>query len=153
YLSEKNIDKIAIEVIAIYEENKVKNNIDVDFFKKYNDLYGHQKGDSCLQAIAEVLSSSANRTSDFVARYGGEEFAIILPNTNRIDALNLSEKIHNKLKSTKLVHEDSSISDFVTLSMGLAVSDELKTCNPEKLINFADKALYVAKESGRNRTI
>lgn len=125
---------------------------DVDFFKKYNDLYGHQKGDFCLQKVAEVLSTCIKRPSDFVARYGGEEFAIILPNTNRSAALILCQNIHDKLKEYKLIHEASLVNDLITFSIGLAVSDELQACNPENLIKKADQALYKAKEEGRNRT-
>ncbi|MEN9898679.1 MAG: hypothetical protein RLZZ66_2328 [Pseudomonadota bacterium] len=126
--------------------------IDVDWFKKYNDHYGHQGGDDCLQQVANVLSNVAKRDSDFVARYGGEEFAIILPMTQAENALELSKNICLALSNLELPHV---LSDFghVTLSVGVAVGCPKQNTTPRNLLLNADKALYTAKENGRNRAV
>ena len=126
--------------------------IDVDWFKKYNDHYGHQGGDDCLRQVANVLSNVAKRDSDFVARYGGEEFAIILPMTQAENALELSKNICLALSNLELPH---ALSDFghVTLSVGVAVGCPKQNTTPHNLLVNADKALYTAKEKGRNRAV
>jgi diguanylate cyclase (GGDEF)-like protein len=126
--------------------------IDVDWFKKYNDHYGHQGGDDCLRQVANVLSNVAKRDSDFVARYGGEEFAIILPMTQAENALELSRNICLALSNLELPH---ALSDFghVTLSVGVAVGCPKQNTTPHNLLVNADKALYTAKEKGRNRAV
>ena len=126
--------------------------IDVDWFKKYNDHYGHQGGDDCLRQVANVLSNVAKRDSDFVARYGGEEFAIILPMTQAENALELSKNICLALSNLELPH---ALSDFghVTLSVGVAVGCPKQNSTPHNLLVNADKALYTAKEKGRNRAV
>jgi diguanylate cyclase (GGDEF)-like protein len=126
--------------------------IDVDWFKKYNDHYGHQGGDDCLRQVANVLSNVAKRDSDFVARYGGEEFAIILPMTQAENALELSKNICLALSNLELPH---ALSDFghVTLSVGVAVGCPKQNTTPHILLVNADKALYTAKEKGRNRAV
>ena len=126
--------------------------IDVDWFKKYNDHYGHQGGDDCLRQVANVLSNVAKRDSDFVARYGGEEFAIILPMTQAENALELSKNICLALSNLELPH---ALSDFghVTLSVGVAVGCPKQNTTPHNLLVNADKALYTAKENGRNRAV
>lgn len=126
---------------------------DVDFFKKYNDFYGHQEGDKCLIKVAKVLNDSIKRPSDFVSRYGGEEFAIILPDTNRAGAIKISDEIHNELKSSKIFHQDSDVSKYITISIGIVTSSEIENCDIEELIHTADIALYKAKELGRNQTV
>jgi diguanylate cyclase (GGDEF)-like protein len=126
--------------------------IDVDWFKKYNDHYGHQGGDDCLRQVANALSNVAKRDSDFVARYGGEEFAIILPMTQAENALELSKNICLALSNLELPH---ALSDFghVTLSVGVAVGCPKQNTTPHNLLVNADKALYTAKEKGRNRAV
>lgn len=126
--------------------------IDVDWFKKYNDHYGHQGGDDCLRHVADVLSNVAKRDSDFVARYGGEEFAVILPMTQAENALTLSKNICIALSNLQIPH---ALSDFghVTLSVGVAVSCPTQTSNPQTLLMNADKALYTAKAQGRNQAV
>jgi len=126
--------------------------IDVDWFKKYNDHYGHQGGDDCLRQVANVLSNAAKRDSDFVARYGGEEFAVILPMTQVENALELAKNICIALSDLALPH---ALSEFghVTLSVGVAVSCPKQNSTPENLLFKADKALYAAKEQGRNRAV
>ena len=126
--------------------------LDVDWFKKYNDHYGHQGGDDCLRQVANVLSNVAKRDSDFVARYGGEEFAIILPMTQAENALELAKNSCLALSNLELPH---ALSDFghVTLSVGVAVGCPKQNTTPHNLLINADKALYTAKEKGRNRAV
>jgi diguanylate cyclase (GGDEF)-like protein len=124
---------------------------DVDFFKLYNDNYGHQGGDDCLKSVARTLSETAKRGGDCVARYGGEEFAVILPATDRKGASDVAEKIRQAVESMAMEHKKSSVAPCVTLSLGVAtiIPSELEI--PEFLIKCADEALYTAKASGRNR--
>lgn len=126
--------------------------IDIDHFKKYNDALGHVDGDSCLRAVSDAIIKSIRRPADLVARYGGEEFAIILPNTDFQGAQAVAENIHTNLASTGIQHPDSEISCSVTVSIGVASG--IPTCGttPEHLLQAADRALYQAKLSGRNRT-
>lgn len=125
---------------------------DVDFFKLYNDTYGHLAGDICLQQVAEAIRATVNRSTDLVARYGGEEFAVILPNTNAEDAFYIAEQIRSKIKALQIPHVKSRIGEYVTLSLGVSTSVPSQQSSPEALIAAADKALYQAKEQGRDRT-
>ncbi|MEA5488720.1 MULTISPECIES: diguanylate cyclase domain-containing protein [Pseudanabaena] len=126
---------------------------DIDYFKLYNDLYGHQMGDACLTAIAQTVKQVLSRPADLVARYGGEEFVIILPNTDIQGALIVAEQIRIAITNLGIVHQSSSISDIVTISLGVASllpnsKQELAT-----LIKQADTALYRAKQQGRNQSV
>jgi two-component system, cell cycle response regulator len=125
--------------------------IDLDFFKKYNDHYGHQAGDDCLRKIALTMTNLVKRSTDLVARYGGEEFAIILPNTNSEGAIKIAEIIREKIQILQIRHEFSNISNYVTLSLGIATMIPTSEISPEKLINQADQSLYKAKSEGRDR--
>ncbi len=124
---------------------------DVDFFKKYNDYYGHQMGDLCLVQVAQALSDCVKRPTDSVSRYGGEEFAVILANTSLEGALKVAEKIRQTVEALKISHEKSEISDFVTLSCGVASMKPRLGLLLETLIKNADEALYLSKQRGRNR--
>ncbi|WP_421656321.1 diguanylate cyclase domain-containing protein [Leptothermofonsia sp. ETS-13] len=126
---------------------------DVDCFKAYNDTYGHQSGDDCLRTIARVLQAAAKRPADVVARYGGEEFAIILPNTPQEGAVQVAEEIRTGIKRLQMEHKGSSVSLFVTLSLGVATIVPQLTLIPDCLVAAADKALYRAKTEGRDRII
>ncbi|PPS46098.1 diguanylate cyclase [Chroococcidiopsis sp. TS-821] len=126
---------------------------DVDYFKKYNDCYGHQAGDFCLKQVAQIISSVLDRPGDLVARYGGEEFAVILPNTDSEGATKVAQKIQLQLRNAQLVHGDSAISDYVTMSLGIASTIPTPESNPDALIAKADKALYQAKMQGRDRFV
>ncbi len=126
--------------------------LDVDWFKKYNDHYGHQGGDECLKAIAKVLATSVCRTGDLVARYGGEEFAFIAPATEGAVALIMAQKICNALKVLALPHEISGFG-WVTASIGVAAIVPKEGLEPEVLVTAADQALYRAKEQGRNQAV
>lgn len=124
---------------------------DIDYFKRYNDTYGHLAGDSCLQQVAKALRDSVKRPSDLVARYGGEEFAIILLNTNLEGATHIAEIICTQIRSLKIPHRDSLIKPYVTLSVGVASTIPMPSLTPETLIMTADYALYQAKKNGRDR--
>jgi len=124
--------------------------MDVDFFKLYNDAYGHQKGDECLRAIAQAIAATLWRETDFCARYGGEEFAVVMPNTPLSGAMLIAERLRTAVEALHIVHTDFSAANKVTLSVGgiVAVGREYI---PERLIAAADAALYRAKRAGRNR--
>ncbi|AIE74362.1 MULTISPECIES: sensor domain-containing diguanylate cyclase [unclassified Synechocystis] len=125
---------------------------DVDYFKNYNDLYGHQVGDQCLQSIAKIVQSALKRPSDVLARYGGEEFILILPYTDQPGAYTVAERIHCYLAEAQISHADSPTSRYVTVSLGIGTTVPLLHYQPSDLIKIADQALYAAKASGRNQT-
>lgn len=126
---------------------------DVDFFKNYNDTYGHQAGDSCLQQIARAMSRVAKRPPDLVARYGGEEFAVILPRTNVRGAIHVAQMIRSEVRKSAIAHACSQVSEHVTLSLGVASTVPSRETNLEMLIAAADAALYEAKKQGRDRVV
>lgn len=126
---------------------------DIDFFKNYNDNYGHQDGDLCLQAVAQALTQATNRPADLVARYGGEEFAIVLPNTDKEGGMNVAIRATDIVRSLRLPHTHSKVAEYVTISCGVAtltpahLSQHLQVID---LLKASDRALYVAKAEGRN---
>jgi diguanylate cyclase (GGDEF)-like protein len=126
---------------------------DVDFFKRYNDSKGHQAGDECLQKVAQAMKHTVKRPADLVARYGGEEFAVILPNTPAEGALIVAQKIQKAIAALALIHPESSISQYITFSIGVSCTIPCPQFCPEALIAAADRALYQAKQLGRNRAV
>ena len=124
---------------------------DVDYFKKYNDFYGHQAGDYCLQQIAQALANSIRKPEAILARYGGEEFAIILPNTNAEIAINIATRIIQTVQQLNLPHAASEISEWITISLGITQVIPTQAISPDFLIYRADQALYQAKQQGRNQ--
>lgn len=124
--------------------------IDVDFFKDYNDYYGHPKGDECLRKIAEVICSTFNRSSDVVVRYGGEEFYVILPQTSEEGARVLAQEPVENVKASRMEHETSSIAAYVTISVGATSMTPDGKLTVEDLFATADRALYDAKSGGRD---
>jgi diguanylate cyclase (GGDEF)-like protein len=126
---------------------------DVDYFKLYNDTYGHLAGDLCLQKLAGVLRQTLKRSVDLVARYGGEEFAVILPNTNATGAVLIAETIREQVRGLQIAHAKSPVSQYVTLSLGVASQVPTPDGLPAQLIMAADEALYQAKAEGRDRVI
>lgn len=127
--------------------------IDIDFFKLYNDTYGHPAGDACLAKVAAILQSSIQRATDLVARYGGEEFAAILPNTSVAGAMQVVNTIQTKIRTAAIVHQKSSVSTYVTLSMGLVCIVPSPQWTPSQFISRTDEALYQAKMMGRNQAV
>ncbi|RMF26384.1 MAG: diguanylate cyclase [Cyanobacteria bacterium J083] len=126
---------------------------DVDYFKLYNDTYGHQAGDDCLTQIAQAIKAAVKRPGDLAVRYGGEEFAVILPNTNARGAFKVAEAIRNIVKQKAIPHVLSQISEYVTLSLGIASTVPDRDSFPDTIISSADQALYDAKKQGRDRLI
>ena len=125
--------------------------IDIDYFKPYNDYYGHQQGDDCLTQVAQTIVSTIKRPTDLAARYGGEEFVIILPHTPSKGALTVAKSVQKAIFDLKIPHHKSLISEYVTLSIGVATVTPSPKYSPEDLIEVADECLYRAKEKGRNR--
>lgn len=124
--------------------------IDVDFFKKYNDLYGHQQGDDCLRQVAGALSNALKRPGDLVARYGGEEFVCLLPNTELSGALFIAEKIRQDIAALRIEHLGSQVQPIVSISAGVCCKQTVAE-NVNQLIQQADTQLYAAKNNGRNQ--
>lgn len=127
--------------------------LDIDFFKAFNDRYGHQMGDQCLIQVAQALKGNLQRAADLVARYGGEEFAIILPASESEGATFVAEQLRAEIASMRIPHADSLIADHVTISLGVATVTPAVGAQPESLVRAADCALYEAKAQGRNRVI
>ncbi|MBT8339475.1 MAG: diguanylate cyclase [Desulfatitalea sp.] len=125
--------------------------IDIDYFKAFNDKYGHAVGDDCLKFVAMRLTTLVNRGGDLVARYGGEEFAVVLPETNADNANLMSERFRESIESLKIPHLTSPVADHVTLSAGSATIIPTSNENHLTLIRAADKMLYEAKSAGRNQ--
>lgn len=127
--------------------------IDIDYFKRYNDSNGHQMGDDCLIRVAQAIAKVPQRPTDLVARYGGEEFAVILSNTHREGALKIAAGIQTAIAALKIPHQCSDVSNYITLSMGIASLIPTSKQTPETIIAYADQALYTAKNQGRNQAI
>jgi diguanylate cyclase (GGDEF)-like protein/PAS domain S-box-containing protein len=125
--------------------------LDVDFFKQYNDRYGHGLGDECLKSVAKALEQAAVRPRDMAARVGGEEFAMILPETDAEAARKIADRCLRLIETLKIPHEASAISKHVTVSMGVATITPGAESNAKAFIEAADKLLYKAKQNGRNR--
>jgi len=125
--------------------------IDVDYFKKYNDVYGHDAGDDCLKTVATALSQCIIREGDFVARYGGEEFAVVLPNTDENGLRVIAEKMLEKIRECNIRHEKSDVANHVTISIGGTTGVVNHLQHGSDYIKAADKALYESKKGGRNR--
>lgn len=125
--------------------------IDIDFFKQYNDHYGHAAGDKCLQKVAKTLKHSLKRPADFVARYGGEEFVVILSEIDHQSALMMANKLNESIFQLELPHEASQVSEYLTISLGIATTIPQDDQRHESLLETADKYLYEAKSSGRNQ--
>ncbi len=125
--------------------------LDIDFFKLYNDHYGHQGGDICLKKVANGLKSAIHREADFLARYGGEEFSTVLPDTDLNGAVKVAEEMRQAIKDLKIEHAKSKVADTVSISIGVSAIVPLQGMESEILVAAADQALYKAKEEGRDR--
>jgi diguanylate cyclase (GGDEF)-like protein/PAS domain S-box-containing protein len=124
---------------------------DVDFFKLYNDRYGHLLGDVCLSSVAHAIDYCVKRPADLAARYGGEEFVVLLPNTNAQGAAFVAESIRLRVQSLMIEHAASPVHEYVTLSLGVASAVPEYDANPQTLLEASDRELYEAKRTGRNR--
>ena len=142
-------EKIASEVEAVKRSGKELSffMIDIDKFKEYNDIYGHELGDIALFRVANIIKNTLSRKTDFIARYGGEEFVVILPYTTVQDAKLLADKILKAMHSLNIEHSYSIFDKILTISIGISSTQ----MGVDNLLNYADKALYVAKKKGRNR--
>ena len=125
--------------------------IDIDYFKPYNDRYGHQAGDDCLKKVASLITSSIHRTLDLAVRYGGEEFAVLLPDTDMEGAIGIAEIIRAAVEGMQIEHSGSQNNNFVTISLGVASKIPGRMEKSDLFIEAADKAMYIAKKEGRNR--
>lgn len=125
--------------------------LDIDYFKSYNNTYGYQLGDNCLIQLAEALQQVVRRPNDLVARYGGEEFVVLLPDTDREEAIAVAENIQAEIKALNIPHSASEVSDRVTVSIGINTCIPCESQEPCILIKGADMALYRAKQQGRDR--
>jgi diguanylate cyclase (GGDEF)-like protein len=124
---------------------------DIDYFKRFNDTYGHQAGDECLVRVAQAMEETLNRPADLVARYGGEEFIALLVDTDSEGARMLAERMRARIEELKVENRDSSVGPLLTVSLGVATVIPNPTLRPEDLVDLADRALYAAKAGGRNR--
>jgi diguanylate cyclase (GGDEF)-like protein len=127
--------------------------MDIDHFKAYNDTYGHQEGDDCLKQVSNIISQTVNRQMDLVARYGGEEFCCILPATPHENAMAVADRIRGNIEGLQLPNRGSLVNDYVTISLGVVTTNPGTPTTPDEILAIADKNLYEAKESGRNKVI
>jgi diguanylate cyclase (GGDEF)-like protein len=127
--------------------------VDVDHFKLYNDLHGHQKGDDCLRAVAGAMAKNALRPADVSARYGGEEFAVLMPDTDHEVALKIGRRLRDSISRLRLTHGAPEAGALVTISIGVATQVPQENAHPEFLLARADQALYAAKHTGRDRVV
>ncbi len=127
--------------------------LDVDFFKQYNDTYGHIEGDNALKTVSKVLKDTLQRPSDYIFRLGGEEFGVLLTDTDESNSAKLARDICDAIRDKKLKHENSSVNEFVTISIGIVCCVADDALDKDILISRADEMLYEAKETGRDRYI
>lgn len=125
--------------------------IDIDFFKNFNDTYGHAAGDRCLRAVAQALKACIQREGDFVARYGGEEFAAVLPGTTDKGAVILADRMLKTVSQLRIPHAKGVDIGYVTISLGVTTVGSERRIKSEELVKRVDEALYMSKSSGRNR--
>ncbi|MGE3275349.1 MAG: diguanylate cyclase [Vicinamibacterales bacterium] len=127
--------------------------IDIDYFKTYNDSFGHQAGDDCLRRVADAMARAVGRPGDLVARYGGEEFVAVLADTDADGAYVVAERLRDRVEALRIPHPRSLCGRWVTVSCGAATVFPSRDLQPDELVGEADRALYRAKREGRNRVV
>jgi diguanylate cyclase (GGDEF)-like protein len=127
--------------------------LDIDFFKKFNDRYGHSEGDRCIMQVASTLNRAVRRAADIAVRYGGEEFACVLPGLEHAEAMQIAHTISERISALGIPHDGSDTASFVTVSIGVATSPCVPGLAPTDWVSAADTQLYIAKKAGRNRVI
>ncbi|MCL2254203.1 MAG: GGDEF domain-containing protein, partial [Lachnospiraceae bacterium] len=147
---ENNLDH-TMEILKRSNSNLSVLMIDIDFFKKYNDTYGHKQGDACLKEVAGVMAATAQRTIDFAARYGGEEFIVVLPSTDENGARVIAEELLSGVRGLEIPHSGNAAAPHVTVSVGITTGKVLSGQSWGDYVKCADEALYISKNSGRNR--
>ena len=147
---DENIDRL---IKSISRSNGVFSlmMIDIDFFKKFNETYGHSRGDVCLKMIANTIITSLKRDNDIIARYGGEEFILLLPNTGEKGAHLIADRLLNNINESKISHEKSEIAEHVTVSIGVSTGGGNYKNSGDDYIKRAEEALLMSKQYGRNR--
>lgn len=147
-------------IMEVEWENAVRNRqplslimLDIDYFKQYNDHYGHIQGDDCLRRVAKVLSAAATRSKDFIARFGGEEFVVVLPETDAQAAMNVAERCRSLIFKEQIFHENSQISQLLTVSLGVGTITPSRKDQLMHFVEEVDQKLYHAKQRGRNRIV
>jgi diguanylate cyclase (GGDEF)-like protein len=147
-------------VLELEWENARRNNqplalimLDIDYFKQYNDHYGHIQGDDCLKRVAQTLSHAATRARDFFARFGGEEFMLILPETNQAAAIKVAERCRNLIFKEQIPHAKSEVGQLLTISLGIGAIIPSQQDTPMAFMEEVDRRLYQAKQQGRNRMV
>jgi diguanylate cyclase (GGDEF)-like protein len=127
--------------------------LDIDLFKPYNDHYGHQAGDTALQQVASALKKEARRQGEVAARYGGEEFALILPDSNSKECVEIAQRVQQHIKALQIQHCQSDVAEYLTVSIGCYSVVADKSTSEKHMLSKADQALYQAKAAGRNTII
>lgn len=147
---EENLKKV---LFSLSESNDILSvmMLDVDFFKRYNDTYGHSAGDECLRKTAKTIAASLTCKSDFAARYGGEEFFIVLPGMDESGARIIANRILESIRALNIPHEKNEAANYITISIGVTTATTDKSQTWEDYIKRADEALYLSKNRGRNR--
>ena len=125
--------------------------MDIDFFKKFNDTYGHSRGDTCLRSVAQTVAETLSRAEDFIARYGGEEFVVVLPHADAKGAQMIAKKIITNILALKIPHEKNEAADYVTVSIGITTGSVQHGQDYNDYLKRADEALYMSKNNGRNQ--
>ncbi|MBB4862214.1 diguanylate cyclase (GGDEF)-like protein/PAS domain S-box-containing protein [Pseudomonas nitritireducens] len=127
--------------------------LDIDYFKQFNDHYGHIRGDDCLRIVGKALAFALHRPRDFIARFGGEEFVLVLPETDNEAAQQIAERCRDALREQRIVHEKSGVSDLLTISLGVGTAVPSSSDRPLDFVAAVDRLLYQAKQAGRDRLV
>ena len=127
--------------------------LDIDYFKQFNDHYGHIRGDDCLRTVGKALAGALHRPRDFIARFGGEEFVLVLPETDSEAARQVAERCRSVLREQQISHEKSNVSSLLTISLGVGTAVPASSDRPLDFVAAVDRLLYQAKQAGRDRLV